>query len=66
MECNWSDSALNTCTNSGYVIEYQLTATAPVKNTENGHYYQHVIDPFITWTDAKEAAENSMFNGVNV
>src|SRR5688572_30186585 len=31
----------------------------------NGHYYQVVLQPGVTWEDAKTAAEQSTFNGVH-
>ena len=42
-----------------------LSADPPILNPQNGHYYQYVTEPCITWTEAKAAAENSTYNGVS-
>ena len=56
----WNDLPHNRYIN-GYVIEYN----PHVLNPETGHYYQYVINNDITWTEAKAAAENSIYNGSN-
>ena len=37
---------------------------APVLNPANGHHYE-LISTILSWTDAKSAAETSVFQGVN-
>jgi hypothetical protein len=43
--------------------EPESPATGPVLNPANGHYYEVVIEQ-INWDDAKMAAENRAFNGL--
>ncbi|QMU54491.1 MAG: hypothetical protein GKS07_06095 [Nitrosopumilus sp.] len=58
----WNDIyTFNDYTDS-YVVEYN---PYPRYNPNNGHYYQLVHAPDISWTDAKAAAENSVYNGIN-
>ena len=57
----WNDSRDHHEFITGYVVEYDKH----VKNPENGNYYTYVEDDGISWTDAKTAAENSTYNGVN-
>ena len=38
-------------------------ADNPTLNPQNGHFYQYIPAPGITWTEAKTAAENSTYNG---
>ena len=52
----------NNC--NGYVREY-APEYPHVQTPENGHYYQYVIKGSNSWTDAKAAAENSIYNGAS-
>ena len=45
---------------TGYVVEY---AAPPVLNSDNGHYYAYVEHYRISRIEAKDAAENSTYNG---
>ena len=58
----WNNIGNDSNSIAGYVIEYGSNS---VLNTQNGHYYQDVINNGITWTAAKTAAENSTYNGDN-
>ncbi len=57
----WYDKSNDYHLNTGYVIEY----SPPAKNHENGHFYEHIADDSISWTDAKGIAESSTFSGLN-
>ena len=61
----WNDNSNYNGSPHGYVVEYSLPYFPPVLNPENGHYYDTIITEEISWTDANNAAESSMFRGVN-
>ena len=58
----WNDLPNDYNSIDGYIIEYTIP---PVINPANGHYYKYIHDPYNTWTNAKTAAENSTYNGLN-
>ena len=61
----WNDINDDNGITSGYVIEYSGNLHNAVYNTDNGHYYRLVDAPAIAWTDAKTAAENHIYYGLN-
>jgi hypothetical protein len=52
--------------NSGYLIEYSPPPPACTicYDADNGHYYQYVSDPAITWQQAETQAAASTYAGV--
>ena len=42
-----------------------LIPPAPIYNPENGHYYNVIFAPSITWEDAKDAAQSLSYSGMN-
>ena len=50
---------------TGYIVEYAPPDTTPIRNPDNGQYYQLSGNSAITGTAAKTAAENSTLNGAN-
>ena len=49
------------------VIAIVITPDAfaePIRNPDNGHYYEFITDNNIKWTEAKTTAENSTYNGI--
>ncbi|GKS70425.1 hypothetical protein W03_24290 [Nitrosomonas sp. PY1] len=45
--------------------DYSVDETGKFYNPSNGHYYEFVSAPGMTWTDAKAAAENRTLYGLN-
>ena len=46
------------------IIDISPAFADPVLNPQNGHYYQYVSGVHITWTYAKIAVENSIYDGI--
>jgi len=55
----WDDTSNNSFVNNGYIIEYEV----PTLNPANGNYYLYVSNS-LTWTEARAAAEQVSFMGV--
>ena len=52
-------------TNHNFTVNYTIKRNdGTTVFTENGHYYEFVEAPGITWTDAKLAAENKVYQGM--
>ncbi len=56
--------AIGTNANANVSLNISAVKAGSAYNPDNGHYYQFVSSPGITWTAAKSAAENLQFNGL--
>ncbi len=61
----WNDNTNNSTDIDGYIIEYRTQSIITAGTYPNGHGYQFVYSPGITYTDAKTAAESSTYNGAS-
>ena len=60
----WSKDVNENSFLNGTMVEYNQDHH-PIRNPDNGHYYQLIVHSDITWPAAKTAAENYTFNGAN-
>ena len=47
------------------ITVFRSSLLTPIYNPENGHYYNVIFAPGITWEDAKAAAQSLSYSGMN-
>ncbi len=51
---------------TGFVIEYQIPRIQPIFNPQNGHYYDFISIPGISWSDSNIIIDNlPQYNGLD-